>query len=133
MTQPGPKALHVFKSDDAWARYVAAYDAVLRDWPIVYEALDLPTRLGSTHVIAGGPPDAPPLVLLSCMSGSATVWRPNVEGLSRHFRTYAVDVIGQAGKSVASRRTLNRHDTADWFTDLLDALGKGIPTVDSWR
>jgi pimeloyl-ACP methyl ester carboxylesterase len=57
------------------------------------------------------------------MSGSATVWRPNVEGLSRHFRTYAVDVIGQAGKSVASRRTRNRHDAAGWFTDLLDALG----------
>jgi pimeloyl-ACP methyl ester carboxylesterase len=60
---------------------------------------------------------------LSCMSGSATVWRPNVEGLSRHFRTYAVDVIGQAGKSVASRRILNRRDVADWFIDLLDTLG----------
>lgn len=48
---------------------MAAYDAVLRDWPVAYEELDLPTRVGTTHVIACGPPDAPPLVMLPCWQG----------------------------------------------------------------
>jgi pimeloyl-ACP methyl ester carboxylesterase len=101
---------------------MAAYEAAVRDWPIPCVELDLPTRLGSTHVIASGPPDAPPLVLLPSFAGSATVWRLNVAGLNRHYRTYAVDVIGQPGKSIATRRIRNRHEFAGWFVDLLDGL-----------
>jgi len=49
--------------------------------------------------------------------------RQNVEVLSRHYRTYAIDVIGQPGKSPATGRIRNRHDYARWLTDVLDALG----------
>ena len=118
-----------FKSDEARARYMAAYDAVLRKWPVAYEELYLPTGLGMTHVVVSGSPTAPPLLLLSCMQGTATVWRPNVEGLSGHYRVYAVDVIGQAGKSVASRKIKSRRDYADWLCDLLDALGVARTSV----
>src|SRR5258706_10140632 len=105
-------ALPGFKSEAGRARYASAYDAGLRDWPVAYEAIDVPTRLGTTHVIASGAPTAPPLVLLSSFAGAATVWRRNVATLSAHFRIYAVDVIGQPGKSVASRRLRSRRDYA---------------------
>jgi pimeloyl-ACP methyl ester carboxylesterase len=123
MTETTLNALPMFKSDAGKTRYLAAYDAVLQDWPVPYEEIDLPTRLGSTHVIASGAPDAPALVLLPSFCGSATVWRPNVAELSHHYRTYAVDVIGQAGKSVATKRVRNRREFAGWFSDLLDGLG----------
>ena len=118
-----------FKSDESRARYLAAYDAALRDWPVAYEELDIPTRLGPTHVIASGPTDATPLVLLHSLAASATVWRPNVAALSQHFRVYAVDVIGQPGKSVATRRIRNQRQFAGWFTDLLDGLGAGRASI----
>jgi len=118
-----------FKTEAGRARYLAAYDAVLAEWPVPYQELDLPTRLGSTHVIASGPADAPPLILLPSFAGSAVVWRLNVEGLSRHFRVYAVDVIGQPGKSQATRRLRNRRDYADWHADLLDGLGVGRASI----
>lgn len=103
---------------------MAAYDAVLREWPVPYEALNVPTRLGQTHVIVSGPPDAPPLILLPSFAGTATVWRLNAEGLSRDFRTYTVDVIGQPGKSATTRRVLKRRQFfADWLSDVLDGLG----------
>jgi pimeloyl-ACP methyl ester carboxylesterase len=113
----------MFRSEDSKARYMAAYDAALAEWPVPFEALHLPTRLGSTHVIASGAPDAPPLILLHSFAGSATVWRSNVAELNRHFRTYAVDIVGQPGKSVASRRIRHRREFAGWLADLLDALG----------
>jgi pimeloyl-ACP methyl ester carboxylesterase len=116
-------ALPMFKSDEGRARYMAAYDAVLRDWPVPFEELDVPTRLGPTHVIASGSPDAPPLVLLPSLAASATVWRLNVAELSLHYRTYAIDVIGQPGKSVATRRIRSRREFAGWLADVLDALG----------
>ena len=112
-----------FKTDEGRARYMAAYDAALGEWPVPCEALDIPTRLGSTHVLASGPADAPALVLLPSFAGSAVIWRLNVAGLSQHFRTYAVDVIGQPGKSLATRRIRNRRQFAGWFVDLLDGLG----------
>ncbi len=111
-----------FKSEEGRARFLAAYDAVLRAWPVPCEELDVPTRLGSTHVIACGSPGAPPLILLPSFAGTATVWRLNAEGLSRHFRIYAVDVIGQPGKSAAIRRLRSRRDFADWLGDVLDGL-----------
>jgi pimeloyl-ACP methyl ester carboxylesterase len=113
----------MFKSAESRARYLAAYDEVLAGWPIPFEALDVPTHLGSAHVIASGPSDAPPLVLLPSFAGTATVWRLNVAGLSCHFRTYAVDVIGQPGKSIARRRLRTRRQYADWLSDLLEGLG----------
>jgi pimeloyl-ACP methyl ester carboxylesterase len=123
MDRSGSKVPRAFKSEAARVRFIAAYDTVLRRWPVAYEELDLPTRLGATHVVVSGPPDALPLLLLPCFHGTATVWRPNVAALARQHRVYAVDVIGQAGKSIASRRIRSRRDVADWLVDLLDALG----------
>jgi len=123
MGQGDSKRFPAFKSEESRARYMAAYDAVLREWPVAFEALYIPTGLGPTHVIASGPPDAPPLVLLHSFAGTATAWRLNIEGLSQRYRTYAVDVIGQPGKSQAVRRIRNRREFAGWFVDLLDGLG----------
>lgn len=104
------------------AKYMAAYDAVLREWPVPFEELDLPTRFGTTHVIASGARDAPAVLLLPSLAGSATLWRPNVDVLSQRYRVYAVDMIGQVGKSVSTRRLRTRRDLADWLGDVLDAL-----------
>lgn len=115
--------LPAFRSEEGRAEYLAAYDAVLEQWPVPYEELDLPTRFGTTHVVASGPPDAPPLVLLPSLAAGTPVWRPNIAALSAHYRTYAVDVIGQPGKSVQTKKMRNQSDLAAWLSDLLDALG----------
>jgi pimeloyl-ACP methyl ester carboxylesterase len=112
-----------FKTELAEARYMAAYDAVLAKWPVAYEEIIVPTRLGATHVIACGAEDAPPLVLLHAAMATATVWRPNVEALSPRFRVYAVDIVGQGGRTIASRKIKSRRDYADWLDDLFDGLG----------
>jgi len=114
--------LRAFRSDEGRARYLAAYDAVLKEWPVPFEELDLPTRFGTTHVIASGPPQAPPLVLLPSLAASATLWRPNVAALGANYRVYAVDVIGQPGKSVQTRKLGNRSGMAEWLCDVLDGL-----------
>jgi pimeloyl-ACP methyl ester carboxylesterase len=105
------------------AGYMAAYDAALRLWPIPYRSLELPTRWGPTHILASGPADAPPLVLLHGMGLSATMWFPNAADLGRNHRLYAVDTIGTAGKSLAVKPLRGRADCAAWLRDVLDGLG----------
>jgi len=122
-TRTESNVLRSFKSDAARTRFLAAYDAVLAEWPVAFEELYLQTRFGKTHVIASGPRDAPPLLLMPALLTSATMWRPNVASLSQHFRTYAIDVIGEPNKSEATRSLRNRRDCAAWLSDVFSALG----------
>jgi pimeloyl-ACP methyl ester carboxylesterase len=118
-----PRTYPAFKTEQGRIAFEQAYAAALSAWPVPYEALDVETRFGTTHVIASGPAGAPAVVLLHCMCGTAIVWRPNVAALSRRLRVYAVDIPGQPSLSVLTRPIRNRQEQAIWFTDLLDSLG----------
>jgi pimeloyl-ACP methyl ester carboxylesterase len=123
MSDADVQCIEAIKSDDVRAKYSAAYDIQLKKWPVAHEERSIPTGFGRTHVIASGAADAPPLVLLHAFQATALVWRFNVEALSRHFRVYAVDIIGQGGMSTSSRPLKRRGDFAQWFSELFDALG----------
>ncbi len=112
----------IFKTPEDHAKFMSAYNAVLDLWPVPYESFDVPTRFGKTHVIASGPKDAQPLVLLHATSASATMWFPNIADLSRDYRTYALDTIGEPGKSVISNPPQKRSDYALWLIDMFNEL-----------
>ena len=112
----------LFNSPEGEARYYAAYDKVLALWDVPYECLRVATQFGATHVIASGPKAGPPLVLLHAIAISSTMWYPNIAELSRDFRTFAVDVMGDAGKSISSHRLKNRCEHAQWLLDVFNQL-----------
>jgi hypothetical protein len=78
-----PEKIRIFESPEGEAKYNAAYDAVLKQWPVPYDELYIPTQFGNTHVIASGSKDDAPLVLLSSSAGGATQWFQNVGPLSQ--------------------------------------------------
>ena len=100
----------VFKSPEGEAEYGAAYAATLAAWPVPFHSLCVPTRAGRTHVIASGPKDAPPLVLLPMTFISATMWMYNMADLSRSYRVYALDTIGDVGNSLPEGPLNSRAD-----------------------
>ncbi len=112
-----------FKTEAGRERYLAAYDRALAAWPVPFEELGVETSCGTTHVVANGDPKAPALLLLPSFAATATVWRANAAALSADFRVYAVDVIGQPGRSLARRRLRSRRGFARWLVELLDGLG----------
>jgi pimeloyl-ACP methyl ester carboxylesterase len=91
-------------------------------WPIPFEDLFIPTHLGSTHVIASGPKDAQPAVLVHAFYASAASWYRNVGILSRNYRVYAIDMIGDPNKSKPFRPIRKLSCYVDWFNDLMDGL-----------
>ena len=117
-----PKHSSIFKTPEDEAKYVAAYDAVLALWPVPIESFDVPTRFGKTHIIASGPKEALPLILLHATSASATMWFPNIADLTRDYRTYALDTIGEPGKSVVSSLPQKKSDYVLWLTDVFNEL-----------
>lgn len=119
----GTELLSLFRSPRSAAEYLAAYEATLRRWCVPYEESDLDSRFGHTHVIACGSPAAPPLVLLHGYGISSTMWAIDVRDLARHYRVFAVDVIGQAGKSLPRALLATRSDCIEWVSSVLDGLG----------
>lgn len=73
-----------FLSEAGRADYLAAYDRVLADlWPVSTESILVESGFGTTHAIASGPMDAPPMMLLHAAGLSATQWYP---GRAMSFR-----------------------------------------------
>ena len=118
----GP-TIPIFTSTRGEDAVMRAYGAVMDAWPIDYEELDVATSFGGTHVIAGGPHDGPPVVLLHALFATATAWYRNIEALSQRYRTYCVDVIGEANESTPTRPITSMDDFLQWFTELVDGLG----------
>jgi pimeloyl-ACP methyl ester carboxylesterase len=114
-----------FKTPEGEAAYLSAYNAALKLWPVPYDELDIPTRFGTTHVIASGPSDAPPLVLLHGYMATSAMWSLNIADFSKAHRVYAIDVMGQPSKSIPREPIRDRADFMAWLTATLDGLRLG--------
>jgi pimeloyl-ACP methyl ester carboxylesterase len=111
-----------FKSKQGEAEYMAAYEASMKLWPVPYEHRDVTGRYGRTHLVVTGPEGAPPLVLLHMDYLSLAMWAANIAEFSRDYRVYALDIMGQPGKSVPDRPIRNREDAVAWMSEVLDGL-----------
>jgi pimeloyl-ACP methyl ester carboxylesterase len=119
MTHPS-----AFKTPEGEAAYLSAYDAAMKLWLVPYEEIQIPTRFGMTHVVASGPEDAPALVLLHGYFVTLTMWIPNIADFSRDYRVYAIDVMGQPGKSIPDLDEPIREvaDFVAWLDETLNGL-----------
>lgn len=122
----GEEATSIYASPEVKAQFLAIYDAKMAEWPVPYEDIFLDTEYGVVHVIASGPEDAPPMLLLHASGVSGWSWKFNVADFSQDYRTYAIDLIGDAGKSEFANLThilKTRQDQADLYADICDKLG----------
>ncbi len=116
----------VYSSPEMQAEHMKIYDAKVEQWPTPYEDIYVDTSWGTMHVIASGPEDGPPVLLLNAAAMSAWSWVYNVGALNEHYRTYAIDTLGEVGKSELNDPTKyppNGKAYADLHVEISDALG----------
>lgn len=112
-----------YRSAAARDSYFAYYDSLaLKRWPVASEKRMAPTTYGQTFVRITGPADAPPLVLLPGAVATSLMWAPNIRELSQDCRTYAVDMIGDVGRTTCTRPVRRVDDLLAWLDELFDAL-----------
>jgi len=112
----------VYRSQTAADRITAQYRTVLDRWPVARTEIIVPTRQGDTFVIACGPEDAPPVVLLHGAQANAAAWMPDIGLWAAKFRLFAIDMIGEAGLSARVRPALEGDAHALWLDDVLSGL-----------
>jgi pimeloyl-ACP methyl ester carboxylesterase len=114
--------LSVFRSKPGEELVLDAYNRLISLWDIPYEELYLETALGRTHLIASGQKDSLPLILIHAFYASAASWYQNVRCLSKDFRVYAIDIIGDPNKSKPLRPIRHSMSYVDWFIEILNQL-----------
>jgi pimeloyl-ACP methyl ester carboxylesterase len=109
---------------------LAGYNAIMSWYEDALDGIDIElssryveTRFGRTHMLVCGREDAPPLLLLPGTAGCAPLWRNQFAEFAKHFRVYALDVIGQPGRSEANILSLLGDAPVVWLKDVLDELG----------
>ncbi|MFC4584919.1 alpha/beta fold hydrolase [Sphaerisporangium corydalis] len=116
------RGLGHFRDDAAYARYRRAYDRAMARLPAPSATLDVPTGFGTVRAYRFGPAGGVPLLLLPGRTAATPMWEANLAGLAQHRPVYAVDLIGEPGLSVQTRRLTSSEDQAAWLASLIDGL-----------
>ncbi len=112
-----------YRNQKAGKHILETYDALLAAWGVAYEELDLEGEYGSTHVIAAGDKEKPPVVLFHGVGDdSALMWVYNAKALAKEYRLYAVDTIGGPGKSIPGQGYNAQFDDVKWLDQVFDGL-----------
>jgi pimeloyl-ACP methyl ester carboxylesterase len=115
-----------YRSSAVRDSYFEHYDSLAaKQWPIASETRMVPTTRGATFVRISGPVSAPPLVLLHGAGSTSLMWAPNIQALSCEYRTFAVDQIGEIGRSTCTQPVRSLDDLLSWLDELFDALELG--------
>jgi pimeloyl-ACP methyl ester carboxylesterase len=115
----------IFGTEENRAKLMAIYDEALRHWPVPLETFFVTTRYGKTHVIASGDPSSPPLVMNHQAAVGGFVWSSIIAPLSEKRRVYALDTIGDFGKSELAdpdRYPKKGRDYSAWLDDVYEQL-----------
>jgi pimeloyl-ACP methyl ester carboxylesterase len=112
----------IYKSAEGERAVRERYLEILKHWPVPNEQRRVPTREGETFVVVCGDADAPPLLLLHGSMANSAMWMGDVAAWAAQFRVYAVDMIGDAGLSAASRPPLASEAHALWLDDVMQSL-----------
>ncbi|MFN2274122.1 MAG: alpha/beta fold hydrolase [Anaerolineales bacterium] len=118
----------IYFTPQVQAEMMAIYDAKLAQWPTPYETRYVDTSYGKVHVIISGPEEAPPVLLLNAGQMAGWSWMTNAGALNERYRTYAIDTIGEPGKSELSDIEHFPKNGAEWselLVEIADGLGVG--------
>ncbi|WPC39779.1 alpha/beta hydrolase [Clostridium sp. JS66] len=112
----------VFKTQEGKNDVIKRYDLFLEKWALSYEKFYVDTVYGKTFIIASGEKSNPPLILLHGSGMNSVMWLRDMQKYSRNYRVYAIDILGEPGKSDENRPSLNGSYYAEWLKDVFDDL-----------
>jgi len=99
------------------------YERILARWPQPCERHMVRTDIGETFVMTSGEKDGSPLLLLHGSTTNAALWLYDAATLGEKYRIYALDIVGEPGKSADVRPPLDAGVYAKWLSQVMDGLG----------
>lgn len=119
----------IYKSAKGRAIVQTAYEKLLSQLPTEIEQQRVETSLGSTFLLSAGKHDAPPIVFFHGSLSNSITWAGDLLRLSKTFRVYAIDMIGEGGKSAEARPPLQSDEYSHWLQEVFAQLGVVQPIL----
>jgi len=98
------------------------YDSLLTKWVNPSNKLVLENKFGNTFIIESGEINNPPLILLHGTGSNSLMWMSDTYEFSKYYHVFAIDIIGDCGKSSENRPDLNSADYSDWLLFIITSL-----------
>lgn len=112
-----------YKTKESEKAYLAAFRTAMKSWPVSWEEIEVENRFGTTYVIVSGSEEAPPLVLLHGFFTTSILWTPNISELSKVYRVFAIDIIGNRNRSKPNVPISTPDEFIQWIDETLNGLG----------
>ena len=91
--------IKLYKSEEGFDKIMDWYDRVQNEITVDHYSVYADTRFGKTHIITAGDDKSKPVILIPGVAGCAPLWRNQINELSKKFKVFALDIVGQPGKS----------------------------------
>ncbi|MEC9375149.1 MAG: alpha/beta hydrolase [Pseudomonadota bacterium] len=112
----------LYKSEEGFQAIMDWYKKALTNIDTEFSSHHVDTRFGKTHILVAGPESGEPIILIPGVAGCAPLWRRQIPDFAKHFRVYALDIVGQPGKSDPNTPSFLNEDFSEWLIDVLDSL-----------
>jgi pimeloyl-ACP methyl ester carboxylesterase len=112
----------VFKTEAGRNAVIKLYDEFLQKLALLYEKFYVNTRYGKTFIIASGEKSNPPLILLHGSGMNSVMWLRDIKEYSKTYRVYAIDMLGEPGKSDENRPSLSGPCYTEWLKEVFENL-----------
>jgi Predicted hydrolases or acyltransferases (alpha/beta hydrolase superfamily) len=112
----------VFKTNEGKNDVIKFYDKFLQKLALSYEKFYVNTRYGKTFIIASGEKSNSPLILLHGSGMNSAMWLRDIKEYCKTYRVYAIDMLGEPGKSDENRPSLSGSSYAEWLKEVFENL-----------
>lgn len=119
----------IYRSEEGKNEIISRYEEILKQWPCPCEHINVSTSFGETFVTASGNKTGKAIILLHGSSSNSAMWIGDAAVLGKTHRVYAVDIIGEPGKSSENRPDSRGTNYGEWLVQVMDGLNIEKTTV----
>lgn len=113
--------MKVFKSEEGREKIRGYYNKILSFFPLTQRYVD--TSFGKTFVLEAGSTGNPEVILLHGSCSNSAAWLGDIFALAEQYHVFAVDILGEPGKSEENRLDIESDEYPRWLSEVLDAFG----------
>lgn len=114
--------ISIYKSDEGKIQVLSYYETLLLQWHQPNRQITLETTFGDTFIIESGLKESPAILFLHGSGSNSAMWLADAMILSETYHVFAIDIIGECGKSSENRAVFDNENYSNWIYEIIEKL-----------
>jgi len=121
--------MKIYRSVEGKSEIQKYYNFILSKWPLPFEEKYIDTSQGESYVRCSGDPNNTALVFLHGSGSNMAMWMEEIKTLSNEHYCISIDIIGECGKSEATRPPFREQIYANWLDEIVTKMKISAPSI----